>query len=389
MPARSKVARINERQFRNTSQPPSPNLTEAAIEQVQVTCYTIPTDFPESDGTYAWDKTTMVLVEATSQGMQGLGYTYADRSAGQLVGGHLGKVVRGRSALDVEACWHAMRSSVRNLGKPGIAAMAISAVDICLWDLKAKLLGVSLCNLLGSVREEVPIYGSGGFTSYSIEQLQSQLGSWAESGISMVKMKIGRHPEQDTERIRAAREAIGPNVRLFVDANGAYGRKQALLFAEQSREMGVTWFEEPVPADDLEGLRLLRNRAPAEMDIAAGEYNYGPLDFRRMFEAEAVDVMQADASRCGGITGFLQAATLCLARSMPLSAHTAPAIHAHVGCAVQPLRHLEYFHDHLRIEEMFFKGVLQPQNGKLRPDRQRPGLGLVPRRAVMAKYQVD
>jgi L-alanine-DL-glutamate epimerase-like enolase superfamily enzyme len=389
MPARSKVARINERQLKDFPQPPRPTLTDAAVEQVHVTCYTIPTDFPESDGTYTWDKTTMVLVEATSQGKQGLGYTYADTSTAQLISGHLARIIRGRNALDVEACWHAMRSSVRNLGRPGIAAMAISAIDISLWDLKAKLLGVSLSTLLGAVREEVPIYGSGGFTSYSIEQLQAQLGGWAETGISMVKMKIGRHPEQDLERARAAREAIGPHVRLFVDANGAYGRKQALLFADHFRELGVTWFEEPVTADDLEGLHLLRNRAPAEMDIAAGEYNYGPLDFRRMFEAKAVDVMQADATRCGGITGFLQAATLCLARSMPLSAHTAPAIHAHLGCAVQPLRHLEYFHDHVRIEEMFFEGVLQPQKGMLRPDRQRPGLGLIPRRAVMAKYQVD
>lgn len=356
------------------------------IEDVAVSAYTIPTDFPESDGTLAWDKTTIVVVEISCDGERGLGYTYADLSTADLIRSKLSDEIRGKNAMDIGRCYHAMLVAIRNLGRPGIVAMAISAVDIALWDLKARLLSLPLFRLLGAVRDEVPIYGSGGFTSYSIEQLQSQLGGWASAGIGMVKMKIGRHPQEDVARVRAAREAIGPDAQLFVDANGAYSRKQALNFAEKFREFGVSWFEEPVSSDDLEGLHLIRDRAPEEMDIAAGEYAYEPFYFRRMLEQESVDVLQADATRCGGVSGFVHAGTLCLARCLPFSAHTAPSIHAHLGCAVEPIRHLEYFHDHIRIERMCFDGVLEPVHGKLRPHAERPGLGMSLRRDAVQKY---
>jgi len=164
-------------------------------------------------------------------------------------------------------------------------------------DLKARLLDLPLITLLGAVRANVPVYGSGGFTSYSMAQLQEQLGGWVADGISRVKMKIGRQPASDLDRVRAAREAIGPGAELFVDANGAYTRKQALATACAFTEFDVSWFEEPVSSDDLDGLRLLRDRAPAGMEIAAGEYGYDLFYFRRMLEAGAVDVLQADATR--------------------------------------------------------------------------------------------
>jgi L-alanine-DL-glutamate epimerase-like enolase superfamily enzyme len=262
------------------------------------------------------------------------------------------------------------------LGRPGITAMAVSAVDSALWDLKARLLDLPLVTLLGSAHDSVPVYGSGGFTSYSIERLQEQLAGWADQGIPRVKMKIGTHPDEDLERVRAARNAIGPEVELFVDANGAYNRKQALAFAEAFAELHVAWFEEPVSSDDLDGLHLLRDRAPAGMDIAAGEYGYELDYFRRMLAAEAVDVLQADATRCGGITGFLGVVPLCQAQHLELSAHCAPSLHVPACCATPPLRHLEYFHDHARIEQMLFDGALTPIRGALHPDLSQPGLGL-------------
>jgi L-alanine-DL-glutamate epimerase-like enolase superfamily enzyme len=345
------------------------------IEAIAVRSLRIPTDAPEADGTIAWDHTTMVLAEITAGDATGLGYTYASEAVATVINEVLAGVVRGRSAYDIPALWTAMVGAVRNVGWRGVCANAISAVDVALWDLKAKLLGLPLFALLGAERNSVAIYGSGGFTSYSLGRLRDQLSSWVEEdGCRWVKMKVGSEPEKDLQRVDAARRAIG-KAALFVDANGAYDRKQALLFAEKFA--GIAWFEEPVSSDDLEGLRLLRDRAPANMEVAAGEYGYDQFYFRRMLEAGAVDVLQADATRCGGITGFLKAAAIADAYGMPLSAHTAPALHLHVGCAAPRLRHLEWFHDHVRIERAIFDGAPKPRNGEIAPDPTRPGLGLI------------
>ena len=238
------------------------------------------------------------------------------------------------------------------------------------------------------MRERVPLYGSGGFTSYPVERLQQQLAGWAEQGISRVKMKVGSHPEDDASRVRAARKAIGERTALFVDANGAYTVTQALALAERFAECGVSWFEEPVSSDDLEGLHRVRARAPAGMAVTAGEYGDGGLYFRRMLEAGAVDVLQADVTRCLGITGFLQADALCDVYQVPLSGHCAPALHAHVACAARRLVHLEYFHDHVRIERMLFEGFVDPVRGELAPDRSRPGNGLELREDVAHRYEL-
>jgi L-alanine-DL-glutamate epimerase-like enolase superfamily enzyme len=362
---------------------------DVAVERLGVSVYRVPTDFQESDGTAEWDATTMVLVEAHAGDRVGLGYTYGDAATGALVRDTLADVVEGRDALAVTASWQALGRACRNLGRPGLASMAIAAVDTALWDLKARLLELPLAMLLDAAHHAVPIYGSGGFTSYSDERLAEQLGGWVEQGITRVKMKVGREPECDLHRVGVAREAIGEQTELYVDANGALSRKQALRFAvEYAERFDVRWFEEPVSSDDLEGLRLLRDRAPEGMDIAAGEYGYMLPYFERMLAAGAVDCLQADATRCEGITGFLRVAALCQARSLQLSAHCGPSIHVHPCCAVVPLRHLEYFHDHARIERIFFDGVLAPVAGELRPDVSRPGNGLELKRADVERYEI-
>ncbi len=348
----------------------------------------MPTDAPEADGTLSWDATTIVLAEASTSGHTGLGYSYAAGAAAELILELLCDSVVGGDALSPQGAWGRMRRAVRNIGYPGVASSAISAVDVALWDLKARLLGSALSTLLGRVRERVPVYGSGGFTSYTPEQLERQLAGWIGKGIESVKMKVGSEPDRDAERVRHAREAIGEDAGLFVDANGAYGRKQALELAETfAGESGVSWFEEPVSSDDLEGLRLLRDRAPAGMSIAAGEYGYDLFYFRRMLEAGAVDVLQADVTRCGGITQLLQVAALCAARGVRLSAHTSPAIHAHVCAAIEPLEHVEYFHDHARIEELLFDGVPRLCDGALCPDPAVAGMGLTLRENEAERYE--
>ena len=359
----------------------------STIESVEAIAYKIPTDAPEADGTLRWDSTTLVLAEVSAGGKHGIGYSYTHAAAAGIIATTLAKAIKGLDAFGIPTARQAMLREIRNFGRAGIVATAISAVDAALWDLKGKLLDRPVVTLLGAVRDAVPIYGSGGFTSYSLGRLRDQLGGWAAVGMRWVKMKVGSDPAGDPERVAAARAAIGDTV-LFVDGNGANGLKQALAMAERFAELGVAYFEEPVSSDDLEGLRHMRERAPRAMRIAAGEYGYDPFYFRRMVEAEAVDVLQADATRCLGITGFLEADALCDARNLPLSAHCAPSLHLHAALAATRLWNIEWFHDHVRIEHMLFDGAATPQKGELRADLTRPGLGLEFKRQDAERFRI-
>jgi L-alanine-DL-glutamate epimerase-like enolase superfamily enzyme len=361
--------------------------SQASIEAVEARAYTVPTDAPESDGTLEWNATTLVVVHVRAAGMRGMGYTYADTATATLVRDKLAALVIGRDALATGERWLDMLRAVRNLGRAGIASMAISAVDAALWDLKGRLLDVPLATLLGTARDSVAAYGSGGFTSYSVGRLREQLGGWAAQGLQAVKMKVGRDARVDPMRVAAARSAVGERVALFVDANGAYTREQALAEALRFAESGVAWFEEPVSSDDLEGLRLLRDRAPPGMAIAAGEYGYDPFYFRRMLEAGAVHAVQADATRCGGVTGFLATAAIADSFGIPLSSHCAPALHVALCCNAQRAVHLEWFHDHVRIESMLFEGAPALKGGRLAPALDRPGLGLELRESDAERYR--
>ncbi len=359
---------------------------EVLIDGLTASAYTVPTDRPEEDGTLAWDRTTLLVVAVRGGGLESLGYGYGSPAAARVIATELAEELRDRSALDIPAISDALSRRLRNVGRSGIGSTAIAALDVALWDLKARLLGVSLLDLLGAARDSVPAYGSGGFTSYTEQQLRDQLAGWAARGLAMVKMKIGRRPSEDPERVAAARDAIGDRVELFVDANGAYDRAQALGTAAWLVDEGVTWFEEPVSSDKVTELALLRGQLPMGMALAAGEYCWTPIDAARLLAAGAVDVLQVDATRCLGVTGFMDAASLCVARSMPLSSHTAPTLHATLCCAAQQARHVEYFHDHVRIEQMLFDGAPAVVDGQLRPDRSRPGLGLDLRTADAEPY---
>ncbi|WP_248323508.1 enolase C-terminal domain-like protein [Caballeronia sp. Sq4a] len=362
---------------------------EAPIEAVRARAYTIPTDRPEADGTYAWTSTTLVVAEVSAAGKTGLGYTYNDASAAKLVEATLAPTLIGEDAWNIDALWLRMQQRVRNIGRSGLAASAISALDCALWDVKARLLDMPLARLLGAMRDRVPIYGSGGFTTYTDDEIRAQLGGWVhEDGCRWVKIKIGTEPSRDPHRVGVAREAIGDATGLFVDANGAFDRKQALFYAEQFARYGVEWFEEPVSSDDITGLALLRDALPAHMELAAGEYGYTLDDFRALVAHQAVDVLQADLTRCGGVTGFLRVAALCDAFHVPLSAHCAPALHLHAACAAPRLRHQEWFHDHVRIESMLFDGAPRAHEGAIAPDWSRPGCGLDFRHADAHRYAV-
>jgi L-alanine-DL-glutamate epimerase-like enolase superfamily enzyme len=360
------------------------------IDGLDVSVYTVPTGEPESDGTLTWTETTVVAVEVGAGGRTGLGFTYATGACATLIRDVLAEVVLDSDPLDVPGAWTGMVGSIRNLGRPGISSMAIAAVDTAMWDLKARLLDQPLAGLLGVVHDEVAVYGSGGFSSLTDGELVEQLTAWAQGGgIPRVKLKVGSAwgslPRRDLERVARVREALGAEVELYVDANGAYDRKQAIRLGRELAGQGVTWFEEPVSSDDLAGLREVRDQCTA--DVAAGEYGYDLAYFRRMLEAGAVDCLQADVSRCAGITEWLRVAALAAAHNLEISAHCAQSLTAHPAMAIPNLRHLEYFADHARVDRLLFDGVLDPQGGTLRPDLSRPGTGLELKRPDAERYR--
>jgi L-alanine-DL-glutamate epimerase-like enolase superfamily enzyme len=359
------------------------------VDRLDVSAYTIPTEQPEADGTLEWDSTTMVLVEAHGGGHTGIGYSYTHDAAAEVVTGKLASVVSGMDVMAVGAAWAEMWHAVRTFGPTGVVSMAISAVDVALWDLKARVLGKPLIDVLDAVHDSTPIYGSGGFCNYSDAELADQLSGWAEAGIPRVKIKVGRDPRRDHDRLAVARKAIGDDVELYVDANGAHSRSEAIRWAGIYAGHDVRWYEEPVSSDDLEGLHLVRSKVPGGVEVAAGEYGWNLPYFQRMLDAGAVDCLQADVTRCGGITGFRRVGALCDARSIDLSAHCAPQVSAQACTGLWHLRHLEYFHDHNRIEHLAFDGCLEPEpGGVLKPDRSRPGLGLTVKRADIEQWRV-
>jgi L-alanine-DL-glutamate epimerase-like enolase superfamily enzyme len=366
------------------------SVTGPVVTAVDTAVYVIPTDAPEADGTLTWDKTIMVVATVHAGGEQGLGWSYTSAAAQAVITDMLADVVTGRDAFDIPGTAETMARQVRNIGRPGVAAMAISAVDIALWDLKARLLGQSLSGLAGRALDEVPVYGSGGFTSYDDSMTRQQLMEWTEKErIPRVKIKIGESwgadERRDLYRAELAREVIGPDTDLYVDANGGYSAGQAVRVADELAAIGVTWFEEPVSSQDLAGLAMVREQV--RPDVAAGEYSWSLADSARLIEARAVDCLQLDVTRCGGITEFLRGAALAAAHNLQVSGHCAPNLHAHVGVAVPNVRHVEYFHDHQRIERLLFEGALDPAGGAMRPDPGRPGHGMSLRAADAEPYR--
>jgi L-alanine-DL-glutamate epimerase-like enolase superfamily enzyme len=363
-----------------------------AVERLTTDAYTVPTDAPEGDGTFPWDSTTMVLVRVTGGGQTGTGWTYAPVATAAFIREVLAPVVEGCTAMDVAGAFGVMVRHVRNSVRHGLVGYAISAVDVALWDLKARLLGLPLHHLLGAVRADVPVYGSGGFTTYDEQQLTEQLTHWTiDQRIPRVKIKIGESwgtcVGHDVERMRQARAIIGDDVELFVDANGAYGAAQAVRVMDDVHDLDVRWFEEPVSSDDLAGLREVRQQV--RPDVAAGEYVGDLYEARRLCDENAVDCLQLDVSRVGGITEWLRGAAVAAAHNLQVSGHCGPHLHAHVAAATPNLRHLEWFHDHVRIEDMLLDGTLDPAGGTITPRDDAVGNGLTFRDDVAEQYLVS
>lgn len=360
---------------------------------VEVRTYRIPTPAPEADGTATWEATEVLVVLVREGNATGLGWSYCAAPAAARVvtdllapalssrrnrGGSPDDIRLGADAYDIPRLWQKLLPAVRNAGRPGIASMALSAVDLALWDLKARLLGLPLDRLLGRCRDTVPVYGSGGFVTLDDEQLTAQLRHWTDDvGVTAVKIKVaerwGQAADRDLWRAKRAQAVIGDGVELFVDANGGYSVGQAKRIGAAYDDLGVTWFEEPVSSDDLTALAALR--ATLRTDVAAGEYADGPAYALRMCAADAVDCLQLDVTRCGGITGWLRATAIADAFGLQVSGHCAPSLHLAPALATPNLRHVELFADHERLEPMLFDGLPDVAGGALHPTGG-PGNGM-------------
>jgi L-alanine-DL-glutamate epimerase-like enolase superfamily enzyme len=354
-------------------------VTGRSVTELRARSHRFPLPQPETDGTLAWNATTVVTVEAVAGDRVGLGWTYGPAAAAAIVDEVLSPVVRDVPATDIGLAHLRMRQASRNAPTPGLVSLAISAADIALWDLKAKLLDAPLADLLGRVRSTIPLYGSGGFTSMTDNQLVEQLTGWViDDGMTAVKIKIGENRggnlERDVHRVALARRTIGSTVSLMVDANGGYQTKQAVALADEVERHRVSWFEEPVSSDRLADLALLRGVLAAE--VAAGEYGTTPEYFRAMLGAGAVDCLQIDASRCGGYTGMLAAASVADAYGIQVSSHCAPHLHAPVCAAIPNLRHAEWFADHVTVDALAFDGLMRPSGGGLPVSDTEPGHGI-------------
>jgi L-rhamnonate dehydratase len=332
-----------------------------------------------------WETATVVTVHARAGSVTGLGWTYASRAAAILIDDTLKDVVVGLSAFDVGRAHAAMNRALRNVGRRGVGAMALSAIDVALWDLKARLLQKPLVELFGAVRDSVEVYGSGGASNLEGAALVEHLGKWIACGMERVKVRIGTNPASDRARVCTAHNVLPHGMELLVDAGGAYEPKHAIdVAAWLDDEVDVRWLEEPCAADDLDGLARVRDNV--RMDVAAGQYAETDDDVTRLIPL--VDCLQADATRCGGISGFLDVAARCQAAHLPLSANAASQLHAHVGCAAPTLRHVEHHFEHTRVDTLLFDGCLSPVRGTLTPDRARHGHGLTLKRADADRFRV-
>lgn len=345
------------------------------VDPIAVSVYRFPTPGPEADGTLLWDATTAVVVELTAGDERGLGWTYSSPATAEVIGHDLEPILRGRSPFDIPGCRTALQRACRNIGTTAVVAHALSAVDIALWDLKARLLRVPLSVLLGAARAATPVYGSGGFTNLADNELAEQISQWRSAGCEAVKIKIGQDRggaiDRDLERVALATELLGDRCRLMVDANGAYTVGRARRVGAELDRRGVVWFEEPVTSDDPHGLD--RVRAALRCDVTAGEYICGRYDAAALIDV--VDCLQLDVTRCGGYSGFLECATLAAAHGRDVSAHCAPALHAPITAAVPNVRNLEWFIDHARLEPTLVDGAPRVTDGALPPQGTRSDHG--------------
>ena len=315
---------------------------------------------------------------STDEGVEGLGIGQAAPGARQVIESALKDLLLDQDPFCIEKLWSDMFRRVRGYGRKGVAFCALSAVDIGLWDLKAKALGLPLYRLLGPYTDTVPIYGSGGWTNFTTEELVAEMVAYVDQGINRVKMKVGKDfggsERKDLERVAAVREAVGEDVALYVDANNGYYAKQAVYMAKEFEAYQVGWFEEPVLADDIQGLVDIRRAI--NIPVASGEHEYTRYGFKELIARGCVDIVQPDVGRVGGVTEWLKVAHMAHAFNLPVAPHAVQLVHLHLACATPNLKVVEYLNTSLETDRVWYTEFPEPRDGMWSPYPDRPGLGL-------------
>ncbi|HRW10517.1 MAG TPA: mandelate racemase/muconate lactonizing enzyme family protein [Caldilineaceae bacterium] len=327
---------------------------------------------------YAPGRTQCFAHVITDQGIEGLGIGGGAHAARAVIERTLKPILVGQDPLHIEKLWNDMFWAIRGVGRKGLAFSALSAVDIALWDLKAKYFEVPLYQLLGPYTETVPIYGSGGWTHFTVDELVAEQMGYVARGMKAVKMKVGkdfgRSEREDITRLAAVRAAVGDDIELFIDANNGYYAKQAIRMAKAFEPYRIGWFEEPVLADDIEGLATVARAT--DVPIATGEHEYTKYGFKDLLARGGADIVQPDVGRVGGITEWMKVAHLADAFNLPVAPHAYQLFHLHLCCAIPNLRIVEYLGVTEEADRIMFTEFPEPKDGLWSPDPTKHGLGL-------------
>ena len=327
----------------------------------------------------------------TDEGVEGLGVGTGLAAIRNVIEQNLKDLLIGQDPFNIEKLWNDMFWRVRGYGRKGIAFCAISAVDIGLWDLKAKALGVPLYRLLGPYQETVPMYGSGGWTHFTEKELIEEQTGYVARGWPRIKMKVakdfGQSEAEDLKRLAAVRKAVGDKVEIYLDANNGYYAKQAIRMSRAFEQYNVGWFEEPVLADDIEGLAAI-SRA-TNIPVATGEHEYTKYGFKELIARGGADIVQPDVGRVGGVTEWMKVAHLAHAFNLPVAPHAVQLVHLHTACATPNLKVVEYLGVAEEGDKIFYKDIPMPDNkGNWTPFKDKPGLGLELDPTAVKKYKV-
>lgn len=354
---------------------------EHKIQRVTATLVASPVVYGFKDATRSVETVGMCVVEVTTnQGLTGIGVTYHEvggESIKSLIDCYYAPKIIGRSPFETEVIWEELFHYARGVGRKGLSFCALSAVDIALWDLKGKILNMPLYKLLGGKKKSVPIYASGGWTSYTDDELVDEALEMVSRGYKAIKLKVGvdggRNVNADIRRCKKVREAIGPDIEFYVDANNAFHAADAIYLGNSIREYGVTLFEEPVFADDIPG--LAKFASSCDIPLGTGEHEYTKFGARDLLIHNAVDYLQMDATRCGGYTEMLKVAALSQAWNIALAPHAMEYVHMHIVSAMPNAMFLERLFLFEDITHRVFVDAPKPVAGMLEiPDS--PGLGL-------------